>query len=113
MYVYENEEDLEKDDRPPLTKKSFEALKRIIAVRVLHAKRDVASSESKHEGKVLSTITTKFFNARNKDEIGGNKEINELLTSMDASLDEKYSDFFKDFLKNAKTFLGVDNLRVA
>lgn len=109
VYAYRSDEDILEKNRHRLLKKDLKAVRNIINFQFIHARRDVASSEG---GKnVLSRLTTDYFNANNSQE-NDFDPINELLLSMDKSLEESYKKFFAPFLGAAKQFLGTDDLKV-
>ena len=65
IYIYENERDIEQRN---LIEKKIDDIKNIINFQIIHAKRNVSSSEEKSEKKkVLSALTTQYFNQKNKD----------------------------------------------
>ncbi|MFK5975799.1 MAG: ATP-dependent endonuclease [Sulfurovum sp.] len=101
IYIFEKDEDL-KNSREKLIKKDLSEIKNIINFQIIHAKRNVSSSEEKSEKtKVLSTLTTKYFS-----------EINKQMISMDNELNTKYDEDFDSFMKSAKDFLNIKNLKV-
>jgi putative ATP-dependent endonuclease of OLD family len=109
VYAYSAEDDFLEKNRHRLVEKEIKAVRDIINFQLIHARRDVASSEG---GKnVLSKLTTEYFNANNSE---GNDfgPINELMLSMDQSLEETYKKFFSPFLGTAKQFLGIDDIKV-
>lgn len=110
VYAFAKPSDLDPANRKKLVKKKIEDIRELINFQILHAKRDVASSEVKSGArKVLSSLTTKYFNSKNQSDLKG---ITELLIGMDKNLDKTYMDFFGSFLDNAKSFLNLDNLKV-
>ena len=110
VYVFDDYKDLESDNRHKLIKKELKAVKNLINFQIIHAKRDVASSEeNKDSKKVLSSLTTKYFNNNSQ---GDFLAINKQLIEMDSNLDNQYDMFFKTFLKNSKEFLEIKNLKV-
>lgn len=110
IYLFEKDEDLEKD-RDNLVKKDLSDIKNIINFKIIHAKRNVSSSEEKSEKtKILSTMTTKYYNAKNKD--NDFSEINTQMIEMDNELNKTYDKDFTLFMKTAKEFLGLDDLKV-
>ncbi|MBE0390515.1 ATP-dependent endonuclease [Flavobacterium sp. PL002] len=113
IYVFENEKDLEVANRGNLVKKDISLVKNLINFQVIHAKRNVSSSETTGNGKrALSEMTTQYFNKENKDLSDDFIDINEAITGMDSTLDEKYKTHFEPFLENAKKFLDIKDLRV-
>lgn len=112
VYTFDDPSDLKKENRHRLIKKTFKDVKKLIDFEIIHAKRSVSSSEEKHGMKVLSDLTTSFFNAQNINTPDKFEQINELMESMDADLDKSYDSFFASFLKTAKDFLGMGELKV-
>ena len=110
IYLFEKDEDLEKS-RDKLITKDLSEIKNIINFQIIHAKRNVSSSEEKSEKtKILSTMTTKYYNAKNKD--NDFSEINTQMIEMDNELNKTYDKDFTPFMKTAKEFLGLDDLKV-
>lgn len=114
-------------EREQLEEKSREDLRKLLHFQVIHARRNVASSEDRNNNtKPLATISTKFF--KNKSEIEKTlasedktvvdeknknlKEITSLLSKTDTALNEKYSDVFEGFLQSAQKFLNIGELKV-
>lgn len=113
VYVFENETDLEVANRGNLVKKDIAAIKNLINFQVIHAKRNVSSSETTGNGKrALSEMTTQYFNKEHKESSDEFFEINDAISLMDGTLDEKYKKHFEPFLENAKNFLDIKDLRV-
>lgn len=112
VYTFDNPSDTKKENRHRLIKKSFKDVKKLIDFEIIHAKRSVSSSEEKHGMKVLSGLTTSFFNAQNINTPDKFEQINELMETMDADLDKNYDSFFASFLKTARDFLGMGELKV-
>jgi putative ATP-dependent endonuclease of OLD family len=113
IYVFENNIDLDTANRGNLIKKDISIIKNLINFQVIHAKRNVSSSETTGNGKrALSELTTQYFNKENKDSSADFFEINEAIATMDSTLDDKYEEHFKPFLENAQNFLGIKDLRV-
>lgn len=112
IYTFDTLNDLEKESRHRLIKKEFKDVKKLIDFEIIHAKRSVSSSEEKHGMKVLSGLTTTFFNSTNSNTPDKFEEINSLIEDMDSKLDTKYNFFFENFLKTAKEFLGMGELKV-
>lgn len=113
IYVFENDSDLELANRGNLVKKDISSVKKLINFQVIHAKRNVSSSETTGNGKrALSEMTTQYFNKENKESSADFFEINNAIATMDSTLDEKYKTHFEPFLENAKKFLDIKDLRV-
>jgi len=108
IYIYENENDIKQRN---LIEKKLEDIKKIINFQIIHAKRNVSSSEEKSDKKkVLSALTTQYFNQKNKDT--DFDEINKTMIEMDDILNKIYHDNFTPFMKNAKDFLNISDLKV-
>lgn len=106
-------DDLKSENRSNLIKKDIESVKKVINFQLINAKRDVASSDEKTEGKrMLSNLATKYFNSQNELFVDKTKSIEDFISQVDIELDGKYSEFFTPFLKNANTFLNMHNIRV-
>ena len=113
IYVFEDYSDLLVANRHKIIKKEHKAVRNLINFQVIHAKRDVASSEANAEDrKVLSTLTTQYFNKENKTSSEEFDKINAAILEMDASLDKNYLTYFDSFLKNSKEFLELSNIKV-
>ena len=112
FYAFESNDDLKPENRARLIKKEFKDIDKLIDFEIIHAKRSVSSSEEKNGRKVLSDLTTAFFNGSNLTAPDKFEQINALIESMDVRLYSEYDVFFSDFLKSAKDFLGMAKLRV-
>lgn len=112
LYTFDNWDDLKSENRYRLIKKNLKEVKKLIDFEIIHAKRSVSSSEEKGGMKVLSKLTTTYFNNLNATAPDKFEEINKLIEDMDDSLDGKYDIFFESFLKTAKEFLGMGELKV-
>lgn len=112
VYTFDTLDDLNKQNRHRLIKKDLKDVKKLIDFEIIHAKRSVSSSEEKTGTKVLSTLTTSFFNNTNVNSPDKFEAINKLIDDMDAKLGTNYEVFFDDFLRNAKEFLGLDGLKI-
>lgn len=113
IYVFENDIDLEIANRGNLIKKDISIIRNLINFQVIHAKRNVSSSETTGNGKKsLSELTTQYFNKEHKESSSDFFDINEAISIMDSTLDEKYEEHFRPFLQNAQNFLDIKDLRV-
>jgi predicted ATP-dependent endonuclease of OLD family len=112
VYTFGNPSDTKKGNRDRLIKKKLEDVEKLIDFEIIHAKRSVSSSEEKHGMKVLSGLTTAFFNEQNINVADKFEAINELMEKMDRDLDVNYDTFFSSFLGAAKDFLGMRDLKV-
>lgn len=114
-FSFDSEEALNAKDRRDLVEKDKNTIDNLINYQVIHAKRNISSSESGENSKqVLSSLATSYFNKKSKDTkyIDGLDKINSLLTDMDRHLEEPYKKFFDDFLNQSKDILNMGNLRV-
>lgn len=113
FYVFESEILLGYKSRESLVKKDMSILKSLINLQIIHAKRNVSSSEETRKGtRILSELTTKFFNASGDTSSAEFSKINKQMSDMDVSLNTTYKTVFEPFLKNARDFLRLDNLQV-
>jgi putative ATP-dependent endonuclease of the OLD family len=113
IYVLDDYKDLENENRYKLIKKDLKAIKKLINFQIIHAKRNVSSSEENKQGKkILSSLTTEYFNSKNKSSHDLFNDINRLMIEMDKSLDKTYDNFFAGFLQKSKEFLEIRNLKV-
>lgn len=112
VYIFGDVADLRTENRYRLIKKDFKQVDKLIDFEIIHAKRSVSSSEEKNGTKVLSSIATSYFNQHNKSTPDQFQEINDVIEEMDNRLDGKYATFFAPFLKNAKDFLNMAELKV-
>lgn len=115
--------------RNQLEEKERTSLRALLNCQVIHARRNVASSEDAGRGsKPLSAISTKFFRKRDieadaDDEIeedasedkpgaGSIEKLRSMLADIDIKLGEQYAEVFGSFLKNSRDFLGLSDLKV-
>lgn len=112
VYTFNSIEDLKTENRYKLIEKEFKEVEKLIDFEIIHAKRSVASSEENNGSKVLSKLTTDYFNHSNTNAPDKFETINALISEMDDKLGVSYETFFNNFLSNAKEFLSMNNLRV-
>ena len=112
VYTFNSIDDLKTENRYKLIEKEFKDVEKLIDFEIIHAKRSVASSEEKNGTKVLSKLTTDYFNHANINAPDKFESINDLISKMDEELGGSYETFFNSFLANAKEFLSMGNLRV-
>lgn len=109
--------------RNQLQEKKPEELKSLLHFQVIHARRNVASSEeSGKTSNPLGSISTQFLRKKNNtndnphlvetDNGATFEKIEELLMKTDANLDDAYSTVFGEFLQNAGKFLNLNELKV-
>lgn len=111
--IFEDIEDLNNENRYKLIATDMKFFKRLVNYQLINAKRDVSSSEEIHSGKgILSVLTTKYFNSKNELEPERVAELNSKILELDGDLDSEYASFFEPFLKNAKDFLNMNEIRV-
>lgn len=106
-FVYNDEEDLKEENRIRLVEKTISDVKKIINYQVIHAKRNVSSSEHSGNGKTaLSELATNYFNKDNlfsRDAFGS---INDTILEMDETLNKTYEEHFRDYFDNVKQFVN-------
>ena len=112
IYIYEDESDFHDENRFKLIPKELKAIKKLLDFDIIHAKRSVTSSEEKSNKKVLSTLTTAFYNNNNINSPDKFEAINTMIVEMDNQLNNSYEVFFEGFLSTSKRFLNIDNLRI-
>lgn len=112
VYVFDSLTDLKAENRIHLAKKKLEDIKKLIDFDIIHAKRSVSSSDEKTNHKVLSGLTTNYYNTINECSPEKFEKINSLIEDMDTSLEEEYDKFFADFLQNARDFLSLDEIKI-
>ncbi len=100
--------------RGKLIKKELKQVTDLINIQIIHARRNVASSEDSGNKKPLGKLTTSYFNSKNESELSNDNinAVNALIVKMDGQLKEQYEPIFKDFLKNSREFLDIKNLQV-
>lgn len=112
VYTFSSMDDLKNENRYKLVEKEFKDVDKLIDLEIIHAKRSVSSSEEKSGTKVLSKLTTDYFNHSNINAPDKFESINSLISKMDEELGSRYEIFFNNFLANAKEFLSMGNLKV-
>lgn len=112
VYLFQDESDFEEMNRYKLIKKDISDVKKLIDFDIIHAKRSVTSSEEKTNRRVLSGLTTKFFNDNNINTPDKFEDINRIIVDMDNKLNANYEQFFSDFLLTSKSFLNLENLKI-
>ena len=112
VYAFEDYENIT-NERNLLVNKKYSVIKNLINYEVIHAKREVASSEDSNQGKkVLSYLSTKYFDQDNKISFDELNKINASILDMDKTLNAQYENYFTSFLNNSKNFLDIKNLKV-
>lgn len=111
IYSFENDDDLIAENRYKLIKKDLKQIKNLINFQIIHAKRNVSSSDDNKGKKILSAMTTKYFN----EKVSGGQNfssINTKMIEMDDALNDQYNVGFSTFLSHAKSFLNINTLKV-
>ncbi|WP_318468769.1 ATP-dependent nuclease [Photobacterium leiognathi] len=112
-YIFNEYSDFEPKYRSNLIPKDASDVNNLINLKIIQANRNVTSSDAKpQERKILSHLTTQFYNSKVKishDELDG---INSSIIEADSQLSSNYKTFFEPFLQNAKSFLGLTDLNV-
>lgn len=113
LYVFQEEKDLDWNVGRKLVLKELSDLKKLITFQVIHAKRNVSSSEeSSRDRYALSSLTTKFYKSNDETTTPLFDDINQRMIALDKELDVEYKKAFDPFLGNAKKFLQLKNLKV-
>lgn len=112
VFTFSSIDDLKTENRYKLIEKEFKDIEKLIDFEIIHAKRSVSSSEEKSGTKVLSKLTTDYYNHANINAPDKFESINALIAKMDEDLGNNYEKFFNNFLANAKEFLSMGNLKV-
>ncbi|MDN3521471.1 ATP-dependent endonuclease [Halomonas ramblicola] len=124
---YEGEQPFYIAERTQIEEKERRHIDALINFQVIHARRNVASSEDGGRGaKPLSTISTQFFKKRaeqsrdvgeledkaEESEEDKIEQLRTLLSDIDAQLEDRYAAVFGGFLKSSRDFLGLSDLKV-
>lgn len=99
------------DKRDELEEKEFKDVSSFINFQVIHARRNVASSNESGKSP-LSAVTTQFFKKLNDSDDERLEPVRSALNDIDKSLETQYSDVFNGFLSSAANFLSLDGLKV-
>lgn len=112
-YIFDSCTDFEAEHRSNLIKKEVSDVKNLINLKIIQANRSVTSSDaSPQDRRILSHLTTRFYNSKVKmshDDLYG---INSSIIEADVQLSGNYKTFFEPFLENAKSFLALTALNV-
>ncbi len=111
IYSFEDEEDLLEENRYKLIKKDIGQIRKLINFQIIHAKRNVSSSDDNKGKRILSTMTTKYFNQKSISD-SNFSDINAQMLKMDKALEKEYVTEFESFLALGKDFLNLDTLKV-
>ncbi|WP_282051395.1 ATP-dependent nuclease [Maribacter aquivivus] len=105
-YAYYNDDDLLPENSGNLVEKTIADIKKVINFQVIHAKRNVSSSESSGNNKTaLSELASKYFNKENSFSQEAFGSINDTILEMDEKLNKQYNTHFKDYFDNVKEFI--------
>jgi putative ATP-dependent endonuclease of OLD family len=110
-FGYEGEQPYYIENRDELEEKDFKDVFNILNVQVIHARRNVASSDETGKSP-LSSVTTQFFKKLNDSDDERLDQIRNALIDVDKELEAQYSTVFSGFLSNAANFLSLDGLKV-
>lgn len=112
-YIFDSYSDFEAEHRSNLIKKEASDVNNLINLKIIQANRSVTSSDaSPQDRRILSHLTTRFYNSKVKmshDDLYG---INSSIIDADVQLSANYKTFFEPFLENAKSFLALTALNV-
>ena len=112
-FIFDSYNDFETEHRSNLIKKEASDVNNLINLKIIQANRNITSSDaSPQDRKILSHLTTRFYNSKVKmshDDLDG---INSSIIDADNQLSGNYKTFFEPFLKNAKSFLELTALNV-
>lgn len=90
--------------------KKLPDIKKLINLQIIHAKRNVASSDSNR--KPISTIIGQYFHQIDKANKLVFQDIEKAIAKIDDDLTQEYKPVFEPFLKEAKSVLGLNDLSV-
>ncbi len=110
-FGYEGEKPYYLENRDKLEGKEFKDVCNILNFQVIHARRNVASSDETGKSP-LSSVTTQFFKKLNDKDDERLDQIRNALIDIDKELEAQYSTVFSGFLSNAANFLSLDGLKV-
>ncbi len=112
-YIFDSYNDFEAEHRSKLIKREASDVNNLINLKIIQANRNVTSSDaSPQDRRILSHLTTRFYNSKVKmshDDLYG---INSSIIDADVQLSGNYKTFFEPFLENAKSFLALTALNV-
>ena len=112
-YIFNEYSDFTKEHRSNLIPKDASDVNNLINLKIIQANRNVTSSDANpQDRKILSHLTTQFYNSKNKISQDELNDINDSIFGADNQLSNNYKTFFEPFLKNAKNFLGLTDLNV-
>lgn len=108
---YEGERPYYLEKRDELEEKEFKDVAGLINFQVIHARRNVASSDQTGK-RPLSAVTTKYFKKLKDTDDERLEQVRSTLVDIDNSLEKQYSEVFGGFLSSAANFLSLDGLKV-
>mgnify|MGYP001032726011 CR=1 FL=1 len=108
---YDGERPYYLEKRDELEEKEFKVVSSFINFQVIHARRNVASSDETGKSP-LSSVTTQFFKKLNDTDDERLEQVRSELIDIDKSLETQYSEVFSGFLSSAANFLSLDGLKV-
>lgn len=112
-YIYNSDSDFDPKHRSNLIQKEASEVNNLINLKIIQANRNVTSSDaSPQDRKILSHLTTQFYNSKVKITHNDLADINSSIIEADSKLSGHYKTFFEPFLKNAKAFLELSDLNV-
>lgn len=119
IYAFDDSQHLDNENffiefKNKLIEKDLKKVTDLINVQIIHARRNVASSEDGGNKKPLGKLTTSYFNSKNDSDLSNENidAVNALIVDMDGQLKGQYEPIFEDFLKNSRDFLDIKNLKV-
>ncbi|PMN07563.1 hypothetical protein BCT42_03695 [Vibrio lentus] len=110
-FGYDGEQPYYLGNRDALEVKEFKDVSKIFNLQVIHAKRNVSSSDETGKSP-LSSVTTQFFKKLDDSDDERLVGIRDELIKIDQGLEAQYSTVFNSFLSNSANFLNLDGLKV-
>ena len=110
-FGYEGENPYYLENRGELEEKDFKNVGKILNLQVIHAKRNVASSDETGKSP-LSSVTTQYFKKLDESDDDRLDNIRNALITIDQDLEKQYSAVFSEFLSNSSAFLNLNGLKV-
>lgn len=105
-YTYIDEKHLDPQNRHLIVEKTITDIRKVINYQVIHAKRNVSSSEYYGNGKTaLSELATNYFNKENSFSQEAFSSINDAILDMDEELNKHYAKHFKSYFDSVKQFV--------
>lgn len=99
------------EKRVDLEEKEFKQVSKLLNFQVIHARRNVSSSDENGRSP-LSSVTTQFFKKLTDSDDECLNGIRSALIGIDKGLQTEYATVFSDFLSNASGFLNLEGLKV-